>query len=179
VNRLTIQDTPLAGLKLVERRRLSDERGELSRLFCASELAAAGWEKPVGQANLTLTRKKGTVRGLHFQNPPYAEMKLVMCLCGEVWDVVVDLRRDSATFLKSHEQKLSGDENTAVLIPEGFAHGFQTLTENCILLYFHSESYHPESEGGVNPLDPALRIAWPLPISEISPRDAAHPMLPS
>jgi len=177
MRRFEVIDTPLAGLKVVRRARLGDRRGYLMRLFCASDLESAGWLKPVAQANMTLTLTKGTVRGMHFQNPPHSEMKLVSCLGGEVWDIAVDLRRESSTYLHWHAERLSPEDDKALLIPEGFAHGFQTLTENCKLLYFHSEYYHPESEGGVNPLDPVLKIEWPLPITEISPRDAARPML--
>ena len=125
MKRLAIADLPLAGLKRIERQRLGDARGFLSRLFCAEELAAAGWSKPIAQINQTFTAKRGTVRGLHFQYPPHAEMKLVSCLRGEVWDVAVDVRAGSKTFLRWHAERLSADNGCALLIPEGFAHGFQ------------------------------------------------------
>ena len=128
MNRFRIQSTPLSGLQVITRQMLGDHRGFLSRLFCADELAQAGWTKPIAQINHTYTAKKGTVRGMHFQHPPHAEMKLVSCIRGEVWDVAVDLRANSPTFLHWHAEVLSADNHKALLIPEGFAHGFQTLS---------------------------------------------------
>ena len=175
MSRLLIDATPLAGLKLVQRQRLGDSRGFLSRLFCAEELAQAGWAKPIAQINHTLTGRQGTVRGLHFQHAPHAEMKLVSCLRGEVWDVAVDLRVGSPTYLQWHAAKLSADNGQALLIPEGFAHGFQTLSDEVEMLYCHSVAYAPSAEGGLNPLDPRLAVSWPLPVLEMSARDRGHP----
>ena len=177
MKRLAISDLPLAELKRVERQRLGDARGFLSRLFCAEELASAGWGKPIAQINQTVTAKRGTVRGLHFQRPPQAEMKLVSCLRGEVWDVAVDLRTGSKTFLRWHAERLSADNGCSLLIPEGFAHGLQTLTDDVELLYCHSAAYSADAEAGLNPNDARLSVAWPLPITELSARDAQHPML--
>lgn len=177
MKRFAIVDLPLAGLKRVERQRLGDARGFLSRLFCAEELAATGWVKPVAQINQTVTAKRGTVRGLHFQHPPHAEMKLVSCLRGEVWDVAVDIRAGSKTFLHWHAERLTADNGHALLIPDGFAHGFQTLTDDVELLYCHSAAYDERAEAGLNPNDVRLAIVWPLPIAEISARDTQHPML--
>jgi dTDP-4-dehydrorhamnose 3,5-epimerase len=177
VNRLTVTDLPLAGLKLVARQRLGDDRGSFARLFCAEELRAAGWRDPIVQVNHTMTARKGTVRGMHFQRPPHAEMKLVSCVRGEVFDVAVDLRRGSPTFLRWHAERLSADNNRALLIPQGFAHGFQALTDDAELIYCHSAAYDAASEGGLNPRDPRLAIAWPLPITELSARDAQAAML--
>ena len=179
MSRFTVTDSPLRGLKLVERQRLGDSRGFLSRLFCAEELAGAGWIKPIAQINHTCTAKRGTVRGMHFQRPPCAEMKLVSCIRGEVWDVAVDVRADSPTFLHWHAEQLSADNGRALLIPEGFAHGFQTLTEAVELLYCHSAAYAPNAEIGLHPQDMRLAIAWPLAIREISARDAGHPLIES
>lgn len=177
MKRLAISDLPLAGLKRIERQRLGDARGFLSRLFCAEELAAVGWARPIAQVNQTVTAKRGTVRGLHFQHPPHAEMKLVSCLRGEVWDVAVDIRAGSQTFLRWHAERLSADNGYAMLIPEGFAHGLQTLTDDVELLYCHSAAYNASAEAGLNPNDARLKIAWPLPITELSVRDAQHRML--
>jgi dTDP-4-dehydrorhamnose 3,5-epimerase len=177
VSRFTITPAPLAGLFCIERQRLGDNRGAMERLFCADELAAAGWHKPISQINHTHTAQVGTVRGLHYQAPPHAEMKLVSCLHGEVWDVAVDLRAGSSTFLQWHAQVLSATNRCALLIPEGFAHGFQTLSDNVTLVYCHSTAYAPQSEGGMNPLDKRLAIAWPQAIQLISDRDQTHPML--
>lgn len=178
MSRFAVTDTPLAGLKVVERRRLLDARGFLSRLFCTEELGAAGWSKAITQINQTLTRAQGAVRGLHFQHPPHAEMKLVNCIRGKVFDVAVDLRRGSPTFLKWHGVELSEDNGRALLIPEGFAHGFQTLMPDSELLYFHSCAYVPASEGAIHVEDPRVAIAWPLPLAELSGRDRRHPLLP-
>ncbi len=177
MSRFTITDLPLAGLKRIERHTIADARGAFTRLFCAEELAAAGWTQPVVQINHSRTRQVGAVRGLHFQHPPHAEMKLVMCLKGAVWDVAVDLRAGSPTFLQWHTEELSADNGVALLIPEGFAHGFQVLEPDSELLYLHSASYAPASEGGLRTDDPRLAISWPLPIAERSARDAAWPLL--
>lgn len=177
MSRFIVHDTPLADLKVIERQQVGDSRGFFSRLFCADELAAAGWRKPVAQINETLTRQQGTIRGMHYQRPPHAEMKLVTCLAGEIWDVAVDLRRGSPTFLRWHAEELSAANSRAMLIPEGFAHGFQTLAANCSLLYLHSVPYAAEAEAGLNPKDPMLGITWPLEIAELSARDSRHPLL--
>jgi dTDP-4-dehydrorhamnose 3,5-epimerase len=176
-SRFTITDLTLAGLKLVEHQRLGDARGFLSRIFCAEELGGAGWSQPIAQINHTYTARCGTVRGMHFQRPPHAEMKLVSCLSGEVWDVVVDVRAGSKTFLHWHAERLSAENGRALLIPEGFAHGFQSLTDDVELLYCHSAAYTATAEAGLNAKDPMLTIAWPLQVTELSRRDAQHPML--
>lgn len=177
MSRFIIRDIDLAGLKVIVRQPIGDERGYLERLFCADELAKVGWRKPIAQINHTLTQKRGTVRGLHFQKPPHAEMKLVSCLRGVVWDVGVDLRAGSPTFLKWHAEELSADNHRALMIPEGFAHGFQTMTDDCELLYLHSAAYAADSEGAVSAIDPKLGICWPLAITEQSARDKTHVML--
>jgi dTDP-4-dehydrorhamnose 3,5-epimerase len=177
VDRLEFVPTPIAGLLTVQRSRIEDHRGFLSRLYSADAFASAGIRKPVAQINQTLTRTRGSVRGMHFQWPPHAETKLVTCVRGEVFDVAVDLRRSSPTFLQWHGAVLSGENQRSLLIPEGFAHGFQTLTSDCELLYLHTASYHAAAEGGVNARDPRLAIAWPLEIVEMSDRDEAHPAL--
>ena len=169
--------TPLSGLKLVQRKVIEDSRGFLSRFYCANEFAEAGINKPIAQINHTLTCKKGAVRGLHFQHPPHTETKLVSCLQGEIWDVAVDLRRDSPTFLQWHGEILSAANRKSLLIPEGFAHGFQTLSKDCELIYLHTAAYHPESEGALNVTDPKLDIIWPLTITEISERDRNHKLI--
>lgn len=177
VNRLEIHDTPIAGLRRIVSIRLGDARGHLARLFCAEELAQAGWTRPVAQANLTLTRTRGTVRGMHYQLPPDAEMKLVRCVRGEVWDVAVDLRHGSPTFLQWHAERLSADNMAALLIPEGCAHGFQALTDDVEMLYLHSMPFAPASERGIGALDPLVGIRWPLPIAAMSDRDRGFPPL--
>jgi dTDP-4-dehydrorhamnose 3,5-epimerase len=163
--------TTMDGLLVLTRNRLSDERGHLSRLFDAEGMAAFGWLGGIAQVNETVTLKAGTVRGFHFQRPPFAEAKLVTCLRGRVLDVAVDVRKDSETFLKHFATELSEDNHRSLLIPEGFAHGFQALTDDVQLLYAHSAPYRAEAEGGLNVLDPAISVEWPLPVIALSARD--------
>lgn len=174
---LTLTPTPLAGLMLVHTRVIGDARGRFSRLFCAQELAPLNLPGPLAQINHSYTAARGTVRGLHFQRPPRAEAKLVRCLKGRVLDVAVDLRASSPTYLKWHAVELSPESGLAFYLPQGFAHGFQTLEDHCELLYLHTEFYSPEHEGGLRHDDPLLGIGWPLPVAELSERDRAHPLL--
>jgi dTDP-4-dehydrorhamnose 3,5-epimerase len=129
------------------------------------------------QVNHSYTSRQGTVRGMHFQRQPNAELKLVTCLRGEAFDVAADVRRGSPTMLRWHGERLSAENHRALLIPEGFAHGFQTLTPDCELLYLHTAAFAPEAEGGLNALDPRLSIDWPLPPIERSERDRSLPLL--
>ena len=177
MSRFDIKNLPLDGLKLIERQQMGDSRGFLSRIFCTNELSAAGWNAPVAQINQTHTARRGTVRGMHYQIPPHAEIKLVSCLQGEIWDVAVDLRTDSPTYLRWHAEILSAENRRALLIPEGFAHGFQTLSDDVSLLYCHSAAYQPDAEVGLNAQDPRLAIHWPQTITELSARDAGHNMI--
>ncbi|MGE0676316.1 dTDP-4-dehydrorhamnose 3,5-epimerase family protein [Pseudolabrys sp.] len=175
--RFAIAATPLNGVVVVSRARIEDARGSLSRFFCAVELGAVGWKKSIAQINMSTTDLKGTIRGMHFQRPPAAEMKLVTCIKGEIFDVAVDLRASSPTFLKWHGERLSAENGRALMISEGFAHGFQTLTDDVELLYCHSASYVPFHEGGVRADDPTLAIQWPLSTSAMSVRDRSHPLI--
>ena len=175
MSRFTIADLRLSGLKRITREPLVDSRGILMRMFCAEELASAGWTKHIAQINYTCTSKRGTVRGLHYQLAPHAEMKLVSCLKGEIWDVAIDLRAGSPTFLQWHAERLSADNHNALLIPEGFGHGFQALSDDVELLYLHTAPYSAPAERGIHPEDTALGITWPLPIGSLSSRDATHP----
>lgn len=174
MSRFDFNSTPLSGLVLVQRKALEDDRGFFSRLYCAEVFHETGINKSIAQINHTLTRKKGAVRGLHFQYQPHAENKLVSCLRGEILDVAVDIRRGSPTFLHWHGEILSATNRKSLLIPEGFAHGFQALTEDCELIYLHTAFYRPEAEGALNVSDSKLSIAWPLPICDLSPRDRNH-----
>jgi dTDP-4-dehydrorhamnose 3,5-epimerase len=177
--RFTLTPTRLAGLVLVERQRAQDARGFFSRFFCAQELAEAGFTLPIAQINHTLTSRKGAVRGLHFQHPPHAEDKFISCLRGEILDIAVDLRHGSPTFLQWHAEVLSAANSRSLLVPQGFAHGFQTLSDDCELIYLHSRPYAATAEAALNVRDPRLAIDWPLPFSDISERDANHPFLAS
>jgi dTDP-4-dehydrorhamnose 3,5-epimerase len=174
---LKLAPTPLAGLVVIERQRRQDNRGYFSRFFCAEELALAGLETAIAQINHTFTSRRGSVRGLHFQYAPHGENKIVSCLRGEIFDVAVDLRRDSATFRKWYGEFLSADNRKSLCIPPGFAHGFQTLSDNCELIYLHSTPYVARSEGALNVNDPMLGIQWPLPFTDISERDESHAVI--
>jgi len=175
--RFDIQPTPFLGLNVLVRKPLGDSRGYLERMFCMDELQDLFGARRIQQINHSLTQIKGTVRGMHFQHAPHAEMKFVSCLRGSVFDVAVDLRKGSPTFLQWHGELLSAENHKTLAIREGFAHGFQTLTDDCEMLYLHTAAYAPGSEAGLNPQDAKLAIAWPLPIAEISPRDAAHALI--
>lgn len=179
MSRFVIEELPLAGAALVSRSCFKDSRGSFGRVFCEEELQSLFFGQAISQINLSVTNEKGTVRGLHFQHPPHAEKKLVSCLKGEIMDVAVDLRKDSETFLCWHAETLSRENGRAMFLPEGFAHGFQSLTEEVEILYLHTCSYEPDSEGAIHPLDEAVGVKWPLPISSISERDSSHPKLPT
>lgn len=172
---MNITPTRLPGVMLVETTRHVDQRGAFARLYCESELAAIIGNRRIVQINHSRTSAVGAIRGMHFQHPPHAEMKLVRCLKGRVWDVAIDLRADSPTFLKWHAQELTPENARMLVIPEGCAHGFQVLEPESELLYLHTAYYTPEAEGGVRHDDPQLGIAWPLPVTDISPRDTGHP----
>jgi len=169
--------TELAEVILVTPDPREDERGFLMRTYCEREFAAAGLGTRWVQQNHTFTNGRGSVRGLHLQAEPYREIKLVRCLSGAVFDVVVDMRLESGTFGRWTSRKLSGENRCALYIPEGFAHGFQCLTESCELLYLMSEFYQPASAKGFRWDDPAFNIAWPIPVVGLSERDREFPLI--
>lgn len=175
--RFICHPTPIDRLTILERRPIRDERGFLERLYGSEDLVNLIGLRRIEQVNRTSTARCGTLRGLHFQNPPFLEAKLVTCLQGEIFDVALDLRRGSPTFLSWHGVRLSADNDRSLWIPEGFAHGFQTLTEDCELLYLHTAPYRPSAEAGFDSLDPNLGIAWPLPVAARSARDANLPRI--
>jgi len=174
---MNFRSTPLMGLTLVETTPLQDERGLFVRLFCEREYVALRPGLRWPQVNLSQTRNAGAVRGMHFQYPPEAEAKLIRCLRGRVFDVAVDLRADSPTFLRWHGVQLDEGEPTQIFIPEGFAHGFQALTDNVQLLYLHTVPWSREKEGRLRYDDPALAIDWPLPVTQVSEKDRSAPVL--
>lgn len=176
---LEIIATSIAGVVAVKSTVRSDHRGEFARIFCERELAAILGARRIVQANRSLTRAVGAVRGMHYQLPPHAETKLVRCIRGRVWDVAVDLRRESPTFLEWTAQELSPENGLMLVIPERCAHGFQVLEPDSELLYLHTAFYEPAAEGGIAPSDPAVGIAWPRPVADLSERDLSHPYLPA
>ena len=175
--RFDITDTHLAGVYAVQRNPRTDDRGWFERMFCTIDLSDILGSRAVAQVNRTLTVARATVRGMHYQLPPAAEAKLVSCLHGSIFDVAVDLRRGSPTFLQWHAEVLDAENRRSLFVPEGFAHGFQTLTEDAEVLYFTTAAYDSVAERGVHPLDPRIGIAWPEPIGRLSDRDASLPML--
>lgn len=164
---------------LAHRHPIGDHRGFFERLFCPVELADFLGGDPVAQINRSRTERRGSLRGMHLQTGPHVEKKIVTCLRGAVFDVAVDLRPQSASYGSWVGVELSEKNHRSLLIPEGFAHGFQTLVDDVELLYVHSKAYAPEAEGGVNPLDKEIAIAWPVDITEMSARDRALPNLPN
>ena len=164
----------MTDLVFVENKVFKDERGAFTKLLCDQALFSILGDRKILQINHSCTQSVGAIRGLHFQFAPHAEMKLVMCLKGKVWDVAVDLRPHSPQYKKWYAQELSPTNAYMMVIPEGFAHGFQVLEAGSELLYFHTAIYQPEAEGGVRHDDPDLAITWPLPVTDISARDSSH-----
>jgi dTDP-4-dehydrorhamnose 3,5-epimerase len=166
--------TPIAGAFVVEPEKRGDARGFLARIFCAEEFAARGIETRYVQANNTVTAARGTLRGMHYQLPPAAEVKLVRCVRGALHDVILDLRPDSPSFRRHFAAELSAENRRMMVVPRGVAHGFVTLTDDVEAIYLHSDPYAPEHERGVRWDDPWAAIAWPVAApAEISPKDAA------
>lgn len=167
--------TPLAGAYLIEPEPLSDARGFFARSFCAHEFAEHGLNARPAQCNISYNTKRGTLRGMHFQRAPHAEAKLVRCTAGSIYDVIIDLRRDSPTFRQWAGFELTADNRSALYIPEGFAHGFQTLADDAEVFYQMFDFFEPGSAGGVRWDDPAFGIAWPLGDPILSDKDRAYP----
>ncbi len=167
--------TPIPGAVVIAPEMLADERGFFARAFCAQEFAAHGLVARVEQCNISFNRHRGTVRGLHFQRPPHGEVKLVRCTAGHVYDVIVDLRPRSPTFRRHFAVELDARRRTALYVPDGVAHGFQTLEDDSELFYQMSAPFHADAAAGVRWNDPAFGIAWPLSVSVISARDRSYP----
>ncbi|UVC07544.1 dTDP-4-dehydrorhamnose 3,5-epimerase family protein [Rhizobium sp. TH2] len=170
-------DTSLSGLKLLRRKRFGDHRGYLTRLYDAEELTEIGWTGGIHQINETGTAERGTVRGFHYQTPPFSEAKLIACTRGKILDVAVDIRRGSPTFLRHFAAELSEENDLSFLLPEGFAHGYQALTSDVRMIYAHSAPYRAEAEAGLNIADERLGVTWPLPVANLSTRDQGFAML--
>lgn len=171
---MKIKDTPIEGLKILIPDINDDERGYFRRVFCQKELLSIKENLIIEQINHSLTKKKGTIRGMHFQYPPHAEIKIIRCTKGKIFDVAVDLRKNSKTFLKWHGEILSAENMKSILIPEGFAHGFQTLEDDCEMVYLHSKSYCKDFEGALRYDEPKINIKWPEKVTMVSERDSKH-----
>jgi len=174
---MKFNETKIKGLYVAELEPFSDDRGFFTRAYCKKELEKINIEKEIKQINHSSTLIVGSIRGMHYQNPPYAEIKMVRCIAGEVFDVVVDLRKGSDTFLQWHGEYLNSKNFRMMVIPEGFAHGFQVIKPNSELLYFHTESYTQKSESGVLFNDEKIGIEWPLQVTDLSDRDLKHKLI--
>ena len=172
-------ETNIAGAFVIQLTPYTDDRGAFSRLFCENEFSEMGFNKKIVQINHSYNKEKGTLRGMHFQHPPYAETKIISCLQGKVFDVLIDIRKNSPTFLQHFSIELSPKEYNAICIPEGCAHGFQTLQDDCELLYLHTNFYNKSSEGGIRFDDAMIDIQWPLAPKNITEKDKNYPLLNS
>ncbi len=177
MGKLTIEENPIEGLYIVNTDPFIDNRGAFARWFCENELSEIIGNRHIKNVNFSKTVKKGSIRGMHFQRPPHAEMKLIRCIRGRVFDVAIDLRSNSDTLYKWYGTELSSDSMRMFLIPEGFAHGFQTLSDDVEMLYLHTNFYNKESEDAVRYNDPKIGVDWPLDVSDISKKDATHPFI--
>lgn len=169
--------TPLPGAFLIRIKNIVDNRGHFGRAWCQEEFKRAGLNPALVQINTAFSHARGTLRGLHFQLAPHAEVKVARCTAGAIWDVIVDLRKDSPTYLRSFGAELSAANGTMLYVPEGFAHGYQTLTDNAEMYYLTSQFYAPAAARGVRYDDPAFGISWPLPVSVVSDADKSWPLV--
>ena len=174
---MNFSETPLPGAYVIELEQLADERGWFARTFDRERFEQLGLDPPGVQCSVSFNERAGTLRGMHFQEAPHAEDKLVRCTRGAIWDVIVDLRPDSPTYGQHFGVELSAENHRALYVPALFAHGYQTLTEGAEVTYQVGEYYAPGYERGLRHDDPALGIRWPLPVSVISPKDATWPLL--
>ena len=174
---MIFSETPLKGCFVVTPELFTDERGWFARTFCKNEFNTIGHKGEWVQLNHSFTARAGTLRGMHYQLPPFSEIKLVKCTAGAVYDVVIDIRKGSPTFLQWLGVEISAANKKMIYIPEGFAHGFQALEDNCELIYHHTQFYTPGVEGGIRYNEPGLKIEWPMGVVSISERDGLHPFL--
>jgi dTDP-4-dehydrorhamnose 3,5-epimerase len=174
---MTFTETALKGSFIIDLNLFQDERGWFARTYCKNEFEQIGHVKEWVQLNHSFTKQKGTIRGMHYQMSSFAEIKLVRCISGKIYDVIIDMRKDSPTFLQWTGVELSAENKRMLYIPEGFAHGFQALSDDCELIYHHSQFYTPNVEAGIRYNDPKININWPLPLTSISKRDEEHPLL--
>ena len=157
--------------KLISLNNFKDKRGSLARIFCTNEFTKKGINISIKQINHVIVKKKGTIKGMHFQLQPFSEMKIVKVIRGKIFDVVIDVRKNTKNFLSYKKFTLDSNENKWLIIPKGFAHGFQTLNDKCEIIYAHSEIYKLSKELSINPFDPKVGIKWPIALSTISSKD--------
>jgi dTDP-4-dehydrorhamnose 3,5-epimerase len=175
--RFVVHNTEIQGLLVIKQKPFIDHRGEFTRMYCQDEFKSAGLNKPIVQINKSRTLMPGSIRGIHYQSNTSAEDKIISCAIGKVFDVAVDIRPDSETYLRWFGIELSAKNNISLLIPVGFAHGFQSLEANSEIIYFVTKEYDGNAENGLNPLDPEIGIKWPLACTDISDKDALRPFI--
>jgi dTDP-4-dehydrorhamnose 3,5-epimerase len=174
---MIFHQTNLEDAFLIELEKRGDDRGFFARTMCREEFAKHGLDTEYVQQNTSFSAHKGTIRGMHYQLPPYTEAKLVRCIEGAIVDIIVDLRRDSPTFMQHQQFELNDRNRMQLYVPRGFAHAFQAVSDNVEVSYLVSAPYHPAAERGVRYSDPRLNIRWPLPVTVISDKDASWPLL--
>jgi dTDP-4-dehydrorhamnose 3,5-epimerase len=174
---MKFNELPLQGAYIITTEPFIDNRGMFERVFCKREIASIRHKKEIVQINHSITRKKGSIRGMHYQIPPSTEIKIIKAIKGTVYDVIIDVRRNSPTFLKFHGENISHDNLKSIYIPEGFAHGFQTLEDGCELLYFHTSFYDQQNERSIRYDEPTISINWPLKVADVSDKDRNYPFL--
>jgi len=167
--------TPLQGVFILELEKIEDDRGFFARSFCQEEFTSHNLDPVIKQCNISYNKHKGTIRGMHFQRAPYQEAKVVSCISGSIYDVIIDLRKDSPTYCQWYGIELKANEYKSLYIPEGFAHGFQTLEPETLIHYQISEFYKPDYAEGVRWNDPVFNIQWPVKITSISEKDKNYP----
>jgi dTDP-4-dehydrorhamnose 3,5-epimerase len=177
VENLKFFELPLKGSYTIELEKIEDKRGFFARYWCQNEISKIGLDTNIVQINNSVSKTKGTIRGLHFQRPPKAETKIIRCIKGYIWDVIVDIRLESPTYGKWYGYELSEENRTMMYVPKGFAHGFQTLVDDVELIYLHSEFYSKNNEAGLFYNDKDIAIDWPLSVTETTSRDESHPKL--
>ena len=174
---MIFKETRLKGAFSISLQKVEDDRGFFARIWCHDEFTSNGLNARLVQASLSFNKLKGTLRGMHYQLAPHAETKLVRCTRGAIYDVIVDLRQDSPTYLEWLGVELTADNHDMLYVPEGFAHGFQTLEDGAEVTYHVTEFYTPGAEGGLRYNDPAVGIVWPLPVEVVSAKDAGWPLI--
>jgi dTDP-4-dehydrorhamnose 3,5-epimerase len=174
---MKFKETKIKGLYVAELDPFNDVRGFFVRTYCNKKFEEMNIRKPIMQINHSLTSEVGTIRGMHYQNPPFAEKKIVRCIAGEVFDVAIDIRKDSETFLQWHGEYLNAENFKMMVIPEGFAHGFQAIKPNSEMMYFHTNSYEHSAESGMLFNDQKIGINWPIKVTSVSDRDRRHKII--
>lgn len=169
--------TKIKGIYVIIPNPFEDHRGMFMRIYCKNEFKEIDFQKEIININHSATKIKGSIRGMHFQYPPKAEFKIIKCIKGSIFDVAVDLRKNSPTLLKYYSEILSADNMKMLFVPEGFAHGFQSLEKDIEMIYYTTEFYYPEYEGGIRYNDPKINVKWPLKITEISDKDKNQSLL--